>query len=90
MSWSVAAIGKSTAVRAELAKQFTINPCAEPEETVRQSAAKTIDAALSALDGSIAVKVAANGSQGFKDWQNKTGVYNSLNIAIEPQHGFVE
>jgi hypothetical protein len=90
MSWSVAAIGKAPAVRVSIAEQFKRNICAEPEETVRQAAAVTIDSALAAEDSELAVKVVASGSQGFRDHTRRTGVYNSLNISVEPQHGFVE
>ena len=90
MSWSVSAIGKLAAVKASIAEQFTRNPCSEPEESIRQSAAKTIDAALSAQDGVSVIKVMASGSQGFKDYTAKNGIYNQLNITIEPQHGFLE
>lgn len=91
MSWSVAGIGRAAAVRKAIADQFTSSTkCSEPEETVRLAAASTIDAALAAQDPAMPVKVMAGGSQGFKDWQNKTGPSNSLSISIEPMHGFVE
>jgi len=90
MSWSVAAIGKDSAVRASITEQFGRMTCSEPEETVRQSAKLAIDAALAAQDPSKAVKVTASGSQGFADYSTKTGVYNMLTIQVEPQHGFVE
>lgn len=90
MSWSVAAVGKAKAVRASIAEQFTKNPCAEPEETVRQAAAKAIDVALAAQDESQPVEVTASGSQSFRDWQNKTGISNQLTMAIRPLYGFVE
>jgi hypothetical protein len=90
MSWSVGAIGKSQAVRAEIANQFTKNPCVEPEESIRQEVAKTIDAALAAQDPAFAVKVSASGSQSFKDWNAKTGVSSNLVIAVEPLYNFVE
>jgi hypothetical protein len=91
MSWSVAAIGKASAVRASIADQFAKqSKCMEPEESVRQAAATLIDASLAAQDPATAVRVSASGSQGFKDWDKKTGVFNSASIVVEPQHGFVE
>lgn len=90
MSWSVGAIGKTPAVRAQIANEFARNPCSEPEESVRQSAAATIDAALAAQDANIGVNVYANGSQSFKDYAAQTGVSNNLSITIEPIWGFVE
>lgn len=90
MSWSVAALGKPAAVRTEIAKQFTNgSKCSEPEESIRQAAAVTIDAALAAhTDPSKAVRVAASGSQS-QDFTSKA-VSNSLSIGIEPMYGFVE
>lgn len=91
MSWSVSAIGKAPAVRSSIADQFSkSSPCLEPEESLRQAAAATIDKALEAQDPNLAVKVIASGSQGFKDYTARTGVYNTLGITIEPLHGFVE
>lgn len=91
MSWGVSAVGKAGAVRKAIADQFEKStPCAEPEESVRLEAAATIDQALAAQDPGAIVKVAASGSMGFKDYGAKTGAYNSLAIAIEPMHGFIE
>jgi hypothetical protein len=91
MSWGVQAIGKAAAVRKEIARQFTTGgKCSEPEEAVRLAAAAAIDYALEAQDASNSVKVSASGSQGYRDYEKKTGVYNTLSISIEPQHGFVE
>ncbi len=90
MSWSVSAIGKAAAVKASIADQFSRNKCSEPEETIRQAAAQLIDLAMSAQDAPAVVKVMASGSQGFRDYTAKTGVYNQLTITVEPQHGFVE
>ena len=90
MSWGVQAVGKVPAVRAQLATEFAKNPCSEPEETVRQSAAATIDAALAAQDPTNVVKVTAGGSQSFKNYSEQTGVSNNLSLSIEPLYGFVE
>jgi len=88
MSWSVAASGQVEEVRKEVVRQASpecASPCLEPEETVRQAALKVIDTALEAQDPAMVVKVAANGSMGYKDWQAKTGCNNSLSITIAPQ-----
>jgi hypothetical protein len=88
MSWSVTAIGKSSAVRASIAKQFaTGSKCAEPEETIRQAVAVVIDKALEAQAEATAVKVSASGSQ-----SSSGGVVtnNSLSIIVDPMWGFVE
>lgn len=90
MSWSVFAVGKAPAVRASIADQFTRFKCSEPEETVKQSVAAAIDAALVAQDPATIVKVTASGSQNFKNYETKSGVSNSCSVAIEPIHGFVE
>lgn len=90
MSWSVFAIGKAPAVRASIAEQFTRYKCSEPEETVKKAVAASIDAALEAQDPATVVKVAASGSQNFKNYETKSGVSNQCTISIDPMHGFVE
>jgi hypothetical protein len=86
VSWSVSAIGKAPAVKTAVAEQFAGQKCDEPEETLKQSAAALIAAALDAQDPTIAVKVSALGSQSRK-YTTKAVTY--LNIAIEPQFGVV-
>jgi len=90
MSWSVSAIGKAPAVRASIAEQFSRSTCSEPEESVKVAAAAAIDKALEAQNPDLPIKVMASGSQGFKDYSAKTGVYNQMSISIDPLHGFVE
>jgi hypothetical protein len=92
MSWGVSAIGKAGAVRASIAGQFSRGgKCVEPEETIRQAAAKIIDTALESISSIYVVKVSASGSQGFKDYSKpENGVHNNLGIFVEVQHGFVE
>lgn len=87
MSWSVSAVGKPAAVKAKLAEAFAKNPCAEPEETIRQGVAVTIGIALDSFSESSAVQVSAGGSQSTND--NKP-ISNMLNVKIEPLYGFVE
>jgi hypothetical protein len=91
MSWSVQAVGKRSAVRAAIAKQFSEGTkCSEPEETIRLAAAGVIDSALAGQDDSHAVMVAASGSMGYKNYAEQAGVYNSLAINVEVLHGFAE
>jgi hypothetical protein len=90
MSWTVAEVGKAKAVAPKIAQQFLVNPCQEPEETIRQAAARTIATVLEGQDPSNVVKVIASGSMGFKDYAAKTGPYNSVSIAVEVLHGFLE
>jgi len=91
MSWSVTAIGKPAAVAAAIESQFAQSKCAEPEESIRQSARAAIAAALAAQSPSTAVKVSAYGSQStFYKTGQPDGVTNNLSITIEPQQNFVE
>ena len=93
MSWSVAAIGKVTAVRAELERQFaSLSKCVEPEETVKQNVRSSLASALSGFKDDFAVKVGASGSQqkDYSDPKNPVAMSNSLNVSVEPIWNFVE
>ena len=91
MSWNVAAIGKSPAVRTEIAKQITRYKCSEPEESVKMSAAALLDAALASQKPDSVVSVSANGSQSQTTGADGTPEFtNSLTISVQPQYGFVE
>lgn len=92
MSWSLGAVGKSPAIRTEISQQFNRgSKCMEPEESIRQSAAQTIDKALESISGPFVVKVLASGSQNYKNYSKpEDGVCNNLTIAIEILHNFVE
>jgi hypothetical protein len=94
MSWSVSAVGKPKAVAASIAAQFaTSHKCAEPEESIRQSTASTLAAAIEAQDPDSAVSVSAGGSQSEKYGPDgkRTGVFtNSLSVSVQPLYGFVE
>ncbi len=91
MSWSVSAIGKASAVKASLVKQFegakagTQHIPAERESVVGIEAA--VNALLGAMDPHIAVKVIATGSCGSRE-----GVLGSAstNVQFETLYGFVE
>ncbi|TAK86728.1 MAG: hypothetical protein EPO20_06330 [Betaproteobacteria bacterium] len=89
MSWSVAAIGKPSAVAEKLAAQFANIKCSEPEETIKSNVASAIAVALNAFPPSSAVRVEAHGSQSTD--LGKPGIAtNSLSVKIEPIYGFVE
>jgi hypothetical protein len=93
MSWGINAIGKPPAVAAKLATEFSVHPCIEPEEGVRQAAAVVIAAVLAVQDPSSAVRVEAGGCQStnYDSKGQPTGTFqNTLNIKIEPIYGFVE
>lgn len=83
----VSAIGKPSAVSVKLEADFSKNPCAEPEESIRQEVASAIASALRSFDGTMAVRVEASGSQ---NTNNGKVVSNQLSVKIEPIWGFVE
>jgi len=92
MSWSVSAVGKPSAVRDAIAKQFTNSgKCSEPEESIRQAAAAIIDKALEAQGDKVALNVSASGSQSA-DYSTAppTVTSNSLKISVDVIYGFVE
>ena len=88
MSWSAYAVGKSAAVRTEIARQFiSQGVCVEPEESIRKNAQYLLDAVLAGQNERIAVKVSASGYQNT----SSSGVTsNSLSIIVEPLNNFVE
>ena len=92
MSWSVAGVGKAAAVARKLEADFASQSgCVDPEESVRQSARSLIAAALAAQHPEAIVTVSANGHQGARYVNNAAdGNVNTLNISIQPLHGFVE
>ncbi len=95
MSWSVSAVGKPSAVAASIESQFSRGSgCAEPEETVRQSARVVIAAVLTAQREDSAIQVSASGSMSTS-YNEKTETWgeplnNQLEIKIQPLFGFVE
>lgn len=91
MSWSVSSFGRAGSVQKQIADQFEKGgKCSEPEESIRQSAKETLDKALGSFDPTLVVEVNAVGSMTYRDWNNKTGVSNSLTISIVPKYGFLE
>lgn len=88
MSWSASAVGKASAVRTEIARQFaTSTKCTEPEEGVRQAAITLIDVCLAAQDAGAVLKVAASGSQ-WTDREKR--LRNALSINVESLGDFFE
>lgn len=91
MSWSVSAIGSARAVEKEITRQFGIgSKCAEPEETVRQTAQALIMQALQGQSDNKVVKISASGSQSRYEKDGVVDMSNSLTITIEPIWNFVQ
>lgn len=84
MSWSVSGSGEPKTVADQIAKQFSVSKCEEPEEGIRLASADLIAKALSSQDGAKTVKVSAYGSQSKDYTTNK--VRNSLSISITPEY----
>lgn len=62
MSWSVSAVGKPSAVRDAITKQFANGgKCSEPEESIRQAAAAIIDKALESQGDKVALNAVIYG-----------------------------
>jgi hypothetical protein len=89
MSWSVAAVGKASAVAAKLAKDIAASKCSEPEETVKNTVGTAIASALAGFPPNYAVEVMASGSQSKPD-HTKEETTNQLSVTIKPLWGFVE
>lgn len=93
MSWSVAAVGKASAVAAKIAKDIAAINCSEPEQTIKNSVGAIVATALAAYPDTYAVTVAASGSQGPGYSPDKPGVamgqVNTLQVSISPLYGFV-
>jgi hypothetical protein len=83
MSWSVAGRGEPKAVADQIAQQFSVSKCEEPEEGIRLAAAALIAKALASQENAKTVVVSASGSQSRDYSTNK--VCNSLSISITPQ-----
>jgi len=89
MSWSVSAIGKPAAVAAKVAAAFAGIKCMEPEDTIKNSVASAVEAALKAFPETSAVRVEASGSQSTDGKQPGVAV-NQLSVKIDPLWGFCE
>lgn len=90
MSWSVNKIGKPGAVRAAVAMELARIKCSEPEESIKNSVASALDAALAAFPPSVVVSVSASGSQYAPDSTKPTEFQNNLMVKLDPVYGFVE
>jgi hypothetical protein len=92
MSWSVSACGPTSKVAEQLEQQFervNMNDIAQfrkgEQETV-QHVRRLVAQVLATIEPEKIMRVSASGSMGFKDWQNKTGAYQSVDLKIEPIH----
>ena len=87
MSWSVSACGPAAKAAEQLEQQFTKINCTDPgeQETVQKVRA-LVAQTLATIEPEKIMRVSASGSMGFKDWQNKTGPYQSVDLKIEPIH----
>lgn len=90
MSWSVNAIGRASAVAKKLKSDFERIKCSEPEETIKNTVAVAVTAALDAFPPDTAVKVEASGSQYCPDSTKPDQKFNNLTVKLEPLYGFVE
>ncbi len=87
MSWSVNAIGRAAAVREKLAADFTRIQCKEPEETIKNNIAASIDLALAAYPIDAGVRVEANGTQYCPDGVNAPDKHiNGASLKLEHVH----
>ena len=87
MSWSVSACGPAPKVAEQLEQQFErVNMNDKGEQETVQHARKLIAQTLATIEPEKIMRVSAPGSMGFKDWQNKTGSYQSVDLKIEPIH----
>lgn len=89
MSWSVSRLGKAAAVRVALAADFAKITCPEPEQTVKNSIAAAVDAALSLYPSDKPVRVEANGSQ-WKPKADQPEAFNHAQLKLEGLGEFLE
>jgi hypothetical protein len=98
MSWSISVVGKAPAVREKAQSDLKKITCQEPEETIKNLVGSIVDMALCSFPDSVAVQIAASGSQGPAYEIDQAGNYkqiegkltNSLKVDISPLYGFVE
>jgi hypothetical protein len=87
MSWSVCACGPAPKIAEQLEQQFErVNMNDKGEQETVQHARKLVAQTLATIEPEKIMRVSASGSIGFKDWQNKTGPYQSVDLKIEPIH----
>lgn len=87
MSWSVSACGFASKVAEQLEQQFErVNMNDKGEQETVQHVRKLFAQTLATIEPEKVMRVSASGSMGFKDWQNKTGPYQSVDLKIEPIH----
>ena len=87
MSWSVSACGPATTIAEQLEQQFKrVNMNDKGEQETVQNVRELVAQTLATIEPEKIVRVSASGSMGFKDWQKKTGAYQSVDLKIEPIH----
>jgi hypothetical protein len=87
MSWSVSACGFVPKIAEQLEQQFErINMNDKGEQETVQYVRKLVAQTLATIEPEKIIRVNASGSMGFKDWQHKTGSYQSVDLKIEPIH----
>ena len=87
MSWSVSACGPASKVAEQLEQQFErVNMNDKGEQETVQHARKLVAQTLATIEPDKIMRISASGSIGFKDWQNKAGAYQSVDLKIEPIH----
>ena len=90
MSWSIAVIGRPTAVLAKVKMDLEKQKCAEPEESVKNAFIAAVTAAISGFTEDMVVTVSGNGSQYKPDANNPVKIINSFNMKLDPTYAFVE
>ncbi len=91
MSWSVSANGTVEEVRGKLSEQFK-GPLAEkPAGLYDDGERRTVEMVRDMIDQCLAtfgpgktVKVTANGTMAYDDWEAKGGKSQTVNISIQP------
>lgn len=86
-AWRVYAVGPAAKVAKQLARDFKqIKMYDEGEQETVQHVHRLVAQTLGTIDPEKTVSVTASGSMGFKDWKNKTGPYQSVDLKIESIH----
>ena len=87
MSWSVSACGPASKIAEQLEQQFErVNMNDKGEQETVQHVRKLVAQTLTTIEPEKIMRISASGSMGFKDWQNKTGPYQSFDVKVEPIH----
>ena len=87
MSWSLSGTGPAAQLLPQIAKQVAAVNLNDPGEmeSVRL-VGELLAQTLGTFDPDKPVSVQASGSMGYKDWQAKTGPFQSYKIEVMPIH----